>query len=303
MTSRIDLHPDASLDAQHKGSLVVGEERRRLVEHMRVCSSCALEHLARRDFAPELEPRPEDTERVMRLATRILDEPFVARAVRPDRLRMKRWGMLAGVIAAALSLGIAAASLYRSVASRPSVISAPASSRELRNEGVSVPAVTSARASQADSVMVAPPVAASSMAADGLLPSPALPPTAAELFAQAGAARGRGDALGAARLYQELMTRYPQSREALVSHVSLGRIYLHQLGNAQAARTQFDDYLRASPGGALADEARAGRALCSGRMGRTAEELAAWKQLLEAHPNSSYAPRARERIRALEGRD
>jgi hypothetical protein len=77
-------------------------------------------------------------------------------------------------------------------------------------------------------------------------------------------------------------------------------LLLDRRGDTAGALAQFDAYLRSSSSDrALAEEARLGRALVFQRQGRQEEERRAWHELLERHPDSLYASRARERLRAL----
>lgn len=124
-------------------------------------------------------------------------------------------------------------------------------------------------------------------------------PTAAELMSEASRARRAGDYHGAVQRYRELARRFPSSREAVTSRVSMGRILLDRLNNPAGALHAFDGYLRSAPSGTLAQEALVGRALSLRRLGRQPAERRAWNRLLERHPNSIHAARARQRLEAL----
>jgi hypothetical protein len=118
--------------------------------------------------------------------------------------------------------------------------------------------------------------------------------SASSLFDEASAARRRGRTLEAAGLYRDLQARFPASAEARLSVAVVARMEL-DLGEAAAAASDFAAYL-ATGDRALREEAMAGRALALGRLGRTGDEAAAWRELLRAYPGSSYAPVARTRL-------
>jgi TolA-binding protein len=117
----------------------------------------------------------------------------------------------------------------------------------------------------------------------------------ARLFSLANGARRRGELGRSLGIYQELQARFPGSPEAVLSHVMVGRLQLGR-GNNTLALAEFGRYLRAEPGGALAQEALEGKARALERLGRVREERAAWKRLLSRYPNSIYARTARERL-------
>lgn len=124
--------------------------------------------------------------------------------------------------------------------------------------------------------------------------------TAAELFASANEARRNANVAQATRLYHQLQRRFPTSAEAQLSLVTLGRLQLDS-GNASAALSTFTRYL-ARGGRPLEVEALYGRALALGRLGMSAQEQQAWRALINKHPGSGYANKARERLRALAAR-
>jgi hypothetical protein len=105
----------------------------------------------------------------------------------------------------------------------------------------------------------------------------------------------------AVRLYRALQERFAGTSEELVSRVTLGRLLLDRLGDSRGALVQFNSYLASPGGGALREEAMVGRALSLGRMGRAAEERAAWQALLDAWPKSTHGKRARARLAELGG--
>lgn len=122
---------------------------------------------------------------------------------------------------------------------------------------------------------------------------------AASLFSDANEARKRGDNARAIELYRELDRLHPQSAEARVGRATMGRMLL-ETGDARAALERFDAYL--APGsGTLSEEALLGRAESLARLGKAADERAAWQQLLRAYPSSPHAARARARLSALGG--
>jgi len=151
------------------------------------------------------------------------------------------------------------------------------------------------RVARAEPVVVAP--------APEPTPAPVvIAPTAPELLARADQARRSGQISEAAGLYRELQTQFPSSREQRVSRVSFGRLLLDRLGDARGALQQFDEYLSRRGDETLAEEARVGRALAFERLGRRDDARHAWQELLDHHPTSPHAPRARQRITALSTR-
>ena len=118
--------------------------------------------------------------------------------------------------------------------------------------------------------------------------------TAPEWFRKANAARRAGDLAGAVALYDKLQAKFPNSDEARLSHVSLGKLLLSS-GRAVAAERQFSLYL-AVGGRELAEEALVGRAESLQRLGRAVEERQTWQRLLRDSPASVYAARAKQRI-------
>jgi TolA-binding protein len=119
--------------------------------------------------------------------------------------------------------------------------------------------------------------------------------SASSLFASANGERRASHVVEAISLYDELERRYPESPEAHVSRVSLGRLLLARSMWADAL-TQLNDYLTASPDGTLAPEALFGMARSLEALGRTGDARATWGRLLAKFPDSVYAAQAQRRI-------
>ena len=81
-----------------------------------------------------------------------------------------------------------------------------------------------------------------------------------------------------------------------MSFALAGRLLLEK-GSPEPALAQFNQYL-ARPGD-VGEEALVGRATALGRLGRSASEAAAWREVLERHPGSIYAAHARKRLATL----
>jgi TolA-binding protein len=152
---------------------------------------------------------------------------------------------------------------------------------------------------------VSAPIADAPTAAPAALQPPALggsaagPGGAAVILTRAEAARAARCFGDAARLYQELAARFPDSREEIVARVLHGQLLLDEMHDAPAALRSFERYLASEPAGSLAEEARLGRAQALQRAGARDEERAAWEDLLRRHPASVYAAAARERLATL----
>ena len=117
-------------------------------------------------------------------------------------------------------------------------------------------------------------------------------PTAAELFVQAGQARREGRTADATARYALLWTRFPSSEEARTSRAIVGRWLLDRGAYGEAVAT-FQEYLRASSRGVLEEEVLVGLAIALERLGRSPQAAATWQQLLDEHPRTAHASRAR----------
>lgn len=115
------------------------------------------------------------------------------------------------------------------------------------------------------------------------------------LFKQANEARREGRTQAALEAYRELQRRAPSSREAQLSHLSLGNLLL-ATGENVAALSQFDAALRSSAARRVQAEALYGRGLALGRLGKASEERANWRRLLAEFASSPYAAHARRRL-------
>lgn len=267
------------------------------------------------EHAPELEPRSADATSIENAIGRTM----AAIADRPV-LKPRRAPMVTYLAAAALAVGaLAYAAEYRSeravtspapintatttiaapqVASTASVApSEPAATPSLETApAISANALPEARAEEprrtAIRAVVAPSPAPSTPSGDAEI-------SAAELFAKANEARRANETARAVGLYRELQSKFGSSREASTSRVALGRLLLDREGKAEQARPLFEAYLASEPSGSLAEEARVGRALACMRLGDSTAERAAWRDLLEHHPSSVHADRARQRLVVL----
>ena len=90
--------------------------------------------------------------------------------------------------------------------------------------------------------------------------------TAATLFAEATAARRRGEVDTALRLLKEASRLEPRSRAGLTALVAAARIQLEAKGNARRALGLYRLYLRRAPNGTLREEAEAGVARAKERL-------------------------------------
>ena len=318
-------HPELSLDLE---DCLDAEARERLRSHLAECEACRIERRLRRDFRAESTATPADPAAIARAVAAVLKRttpekiertaPLVSahvvagtvadndsdRKARANRKMPARWSARAvALVAAAVLLlsGVAGAAYFvrrarssSNAARVPSTVVSTADVPSTSPSAVSTPTV--------ELPPTPPTTAAASIAATTSKPSAsaAESATVAELFAQANEARRTGDHGNAVRLYRELQRRFPGTREEITSRVGLGRLLLDRMADPSGALKLFDGYLATSPRGTLGEEARIGRALALARLGRSAEEREAWKQLLAAHPDSVYADRARKRITELE---
>lgn len=295
--TRFDLHPEELLERAERGALS-SPDWLRLEQHLAECSVCRVERALRAQAALDAAPLRDEKlllARVKRdVALRLQTSPA-------QRSRRKRAGLAIGLVAGSLASVATAATLvvmHRAATARET---AAALTRPAAKARIAAPAHTPPTPATLPSVPEPAEVA----------PLSAVPPakpavvdvsSAAEAFSRANLARRDGKVKEAVRLYRSLQEHFAGSSEELVSRVALGRLLLDRLGDSRGALVQFNSYL-ASPGrGALREEAMVGRALSLGRLGRSAEERAAWTALLEAWPKSAHAKRAQARLAELDER-
>ena len=275
------VHPEEAVDMALGGTLTAAQ-RRDLNLHLADCAACAAHLTAAQGTKETLAERPYDEQLNRRAVERAMTGLFPPRFARLRNRRAFQLGFaLAGLV---LVAGLAGAALWRS--QRPS----------------SVPLPSPAPSGAAPTVFPAPtqaePIAETAPASsDAVLQrTPRAQPSSAALFAQALALRAEGKVDAAIAAHLRLQRLYPTARETSLSFALAGRLLLEK-GASEQALAQFNQYL-ARPGD-VAEEALVGRATALGQMGRAAAEAAAWRQVLESHPGSIYAARAKARLAAL----
>lgn len=319
--------PDSLVARSRVGNLS-SLERSQLQLHLQKCEACRVSLLVGRDFDAALAAQSDDTLFVSQVVRALRASPAVrAKTSRlPTRSRRAAHLLMYGVAAALLTcsfvVGAASPVLRRKLALFIGV-QAPESSLAVR--------AASARAARVTSLAAEPRLLAAKPMPPPTIPQPA--PTvevqeepapapaphdehrvivqsapapdgrsAEEIFAQANAERRAGNLAAASRLYQELQGRYPRSREAEVSRVTVGRLLLEGSQDPKSALEQFDRALRApnSERAGLAEEALFGRASALMRLGHRDDERSAWQQLIQQYPGSIYADRAHARLAELD---
>ena len=294
--------PEDALVRARRGALT-DDEARVLEVHLAACATCRMSAALGRTVGPLPAPDDEDEALARRLVARQLDDVPPAARGRVVALpaRARRWRPRTLARAASLLLVASAASAaywtaHVKAARRAAVERAAWTPPPARR---SAPAATAIeRAPAPVPVIDDEPVAA---------PSPAVraparaPRTAAQgpeaLLRDANEARRARRTDEAARGYRALQARFPASREAVLSHLSLGNLLLSQ-GAAAEGLVHFDAYLHSD--GELAEEALLGKARALAALGRPGDERAVWRTLQERFPRSEYAWRARQRLRELD---
>jgi TolA-binding protein len=307
----IDLHPEEMLDAARRGTLGVAATDD-LRAHLARCAACRVSLTLADDLRAEAAVTNADGTLLASMVRGALaDEPHVAYDMRAHRARASSGRRVAVAIALLLLGGSGGAAVYSMGGAAfvrrfvPEILQLPrrqhAPVAAPRAISASLPAVAAPAPAPVEEPVapVAPPAPASvppTRSVRARVETPALP--ADDLFADANRARRAGDYPRALRRYAELRRAYPGSRQEMTARVVVGDLQLEE-GPSRDALASFDSYLAANPAGTLAEEARVGRAVALGRLGRRAEEREAWSQLLREHPNSVQGARARRRLAEL----
>ncbi|HEX4403670.1 MAG TPA: tetratricopeptide repeat protein [Polyangia bacterium] len=290
-----------------------GEGARLLDAHLVTCATCRFSLALGRAVGPLPDVDAEDDAMAARLIARALAPRIVAVPVvcaARMRARPPHWAMVATALALAAGVASAAAwtgrrlfapthEVSRSAARQtsvrpadqtmapptPSEAPAPIDSpvaADARDSVVARRAVVSPRASDSARVPTTPVVSTE---------------TAAMLLVSANEARRARRFDEAARIYDVLQTRFPNSREAILSHLSRGTLALGR-GDFASALAQFDAYLDAGVAD-LGEEALLGKARALTGLGRAVEEREAWRTLEARYPSSQYRWRAQQRLQEL----
>ena len=275
-------HPEDLIDRALAGGLAAAE-RARLDKHLLACGACAAQIAHAGAFEADIAAQPRDSNLNRRAIEAAMGRLVSATRSRRARLGWWRWAA-AGVL---LTLGSAGAALLVQPASPPVVAptSAPPSAPASASAVNVVPSSPSADRIEREAVAAQPPASAG-----------AASPTAAVLFERGGELRRRGERDAAVAVYRRLQHLHPAARETRLSFALAGRLLL-DAGRPADALAQFDRYL--AGGGGVDEEALAGRARALEQVGRSRDAAAAWRRLLERHPQSVYAPDARARLQQL----
>ncbi len=315
----VDLHPEDLLDKDARGELT-DAERERLEAHLERCATCRFERTLRADFVEDLGDAPQE------LAPSEIVEIALGHAPRPaanDEVeerapvsprahsRRKSFRIPLLVAAAVLVGGVAGAGAaiptWTRLVTRGEDPEATTRSREAappppiapKHATPALPPEPPVETPEAVPEPPPPPPPVVVPARTLVAPPPILetpPDTPATLFESAAEARRRGDHARALEIHRQLVAKFPASREARVSHATIGQLLLDR-GDASGALASFDAY-RAGGRGPLDEPVMIGRATALDRLGRSDDARAAWSALVESFPRSPYAAHARARIDA-----
>lgn len=290
--------PDSLVVRARYGSLSFVEQAR-CDAHVAHCEDCQVALAVGRDFDRATAARRGDDALIARVAEQAL---IAAPAPAPGRTTTRY--RVALLVAAAMTVTAGAAAAATSAFMRPEAPApAGASGAAPPTSSVAPPS----RIAPAAEPVVSPPTTPETAPETTTVASPpthverpAPAPDAPTLFARANAHRRAGEVRAAIEDYRTLQRTYARSTEALVSHVVLGTLLLDSARDEAGALRQFDRYLAQDAHRDLTEEALDGRGRALQRLGRSDDERATWQRLLDDFPASAYAPRARERLAALE---
>jgi hypothetical protein len=320
--TRVDLHDEALLDHARAGTLTA-DARARLMKHCKACAACATELAWIEDKLHMSAPTSDDRARAQLAVAALLGpraQAVVSKQPAPRTgIRVRR---MVGLAASYLLFAGAAAAMYTGVQElreawtapdKPAVDPTPVQAKRAHAGRPHAEHQRAPTPVTAPSVVPIMPATSSTV----VLPAqeqvrapmqsvlPALERAAARsadaeaLFASANHARASGDLSRAAAAYAQLAHEYRGTRSELSARVARGLFALESQDDPGLALSAFRDYLGARPMGTLAEEARVGVALSLQRMGQSALERQAWQTLLEQHPHTLHAERARARLSVL----
>jgi TolA-binding protein len=287
------LHPEELFELERQASLTESERALR-DQHLASCQTCRIEHGLRADFAREPLHRDDDRALIERALAGALAN---LAAPAPGASSRKAWAVTAaGVLVAGLAAAAARSSVTDHATPPPARAAAPTlpPAERAKPSSAALPPPSAVASAEPTPRVARPPSINVPRAADS-----AVSTSAAELFAQANAARRAGALSDASSLYRQLLAHFGDSREAQTSSVILGRLLLDSGGSASEALALFERYTRGAPAGNLAEEALLGRAEALARLGRAPDELEAWRTLLERFPQTAQRERAQARAAAL----
>lgn len=98
----------------------------------------------------------------------------------------------------------------------------------------------------------------------------------------------QGESLAGLRYYERLLVDYPESREAAIAYVAVGKYYYGTRECAKALEI-FQQFMENCSGWDFSGEVAQSLALCHFALGKPREGIAALKAYLKEHPDSKYS--------------
>jgi len=293
-----------------RGLLSTDAEQSWWESHLAQCEICRFALSVADDFECESVHRPEDGAMLTRLSATVARRYVKELGRRPaafDRVPFGRRGVIA--LSVAFGTAAAAATTLSVVWDSPeSVVQSAERVEAAKIRPGPTPAPPAAEIQAADAVEEAeqpepatpeaPLPASKGPAASG--PSVAKATDPSLLYRSANEARRAGNTTKAIRLFRNLQQSFPSSREASLSHISLGGLLL-ETGNPSAALAQFDGHLAQGSQRSLGAEALYGRGRALSALGRSGDELRTWESLVRQYPKCPYVSHAHRRIAVLRG--